>query len=657
MPKRPQLRGGRERAWAGRSWLRLVLPTTLALAVFWVAYDAGSYAEPDRHALAICAWWLVVLGLALGLWPLADVPRAAVAAGALLAAFAALALISAAWAPSVEAAIDEMNRVTLYLGVFLLAVVASSRANVTQWSDGVALGLVGVAIIALVSRMFPGSFPDPGFDEILPSARMRLSFPLGYWNGLAILVGLGVPLLLRAAVAARDAVSRGAAVAALPAVAAVLFLASSRGGFATALVAAVVFLVLSGRPWAVAAALAAGGAASLALVWFLTRQDALVEGPFTTGAATDEGREAAAVAVGLCFAAGSAYALGAAVLSHRLRPSPLTGRVVAATAAAAAVVAVAAVDVRAQFATFKRPPSELARPTGDFVRAHLLSGGGSGRWQFWTAAVDAFETAPIFGRGAGSYEAWWAQHGSLATFVRDAHSLYLEVLGELGAVGFALLAAAFALVLVAGVRRARSQRADEGETAAALTAAFAAYAVAAAIDWMWETTVVTVVAMVCAGLVVGPATRPAVRPRAARADDRRRPPRFALGIATLAVGWVVICAHAIPLLAALELRASQDAAAAGDSAAAVRNAETARDIEPWSAAPYLQLALLEEEAGQLARARRSIRRAIERDASDWRLWLVAARIATKSGAIADARHDLARASALNPRSPLFQPPR
>ena len=35
-------------------------------------------------------------------------------------------------------------------------------------------------------------------------------------------------------------------------------------------------------------------------------------------------------------------------------------------------------------------------------------------------------------RGAGSYESWWAQHGSISYFIRDAHSVWLETLGELG---------------------------------------------------------------------------------------------------------------------------------------------------------------------------------------------------------------------------------
>jgi len=65
------------------------------------------------------------------------------------------------------------------------------------------------------------------------------------------------------------------------------------------------------------------------------------------------------------------------------------------------------------------------------------------------------------------------------------------------------------------------------------------------------------------------------------------------------------------------------------------------------------LALVEERRGDLKASRRWIERAIERDSVDWRLWLVAARLATKAGDVPSARTSLLRAESLNPRSPLF----
>jgi Tfp pilus assembly protein PilF len=79
----------------------------------------------------------------------------------------------------------------------------------------------------------------------------------------------------------------------------------------------------------------------------------------------------------------------------------------------------------------------------------------------------------------------------------------------------------------------------------------------------------------------------------------------------------------------------------------------ARALQPWASAPYLQLALLQEQLGDLRAARGRIAEAIDRNDSDWRLWLVSARLETETGNIAKARSDLRRAKSLNPRSPLF----
>jgi tetratricopeptide (TPR) repeat protein len=317
----------------------------------------------------------------------------------------------------------------------------------------------------------------------------------------------------------------------------------------------------------------------------------------------------------------------------------------ASWAAASVVVALAVAGVAAAgpveaFRTFKEPPGEFSQPRGDLVRAHLLSGGGSGRWQFWTAAVDEFRSRPLAGRGAGSYESWWAQHGELAYFVRDAHSLYLELLAELGLLGLGLLLGAFAAALVGGLVNLRRADASGRPALVALTAAFGAYAFAAGIDWMWETTVVSLVGIACLGLLV------------ARDGPRVRTP---LGVraAVAAAAVLVVVLQAVVLLAGLQLDDSRLAARRGELTRARSLALRARDLEPWAASPYLQLALVAEETGDLASARARIREALRRDGSAWRLWLVAARLETKDGAVAEARRSLARAVGLNPRSPLF----
>ena len=115
----------------------------------------------------------------------------------------------------------------------------------------------------------------------------------------------------------------------------------------------------------------------------------------------------------------------------------------------------------------------------------------------------------------------------------------------------------------------------------------------------------------------------------------------------------MICAIAIPLLSGTRLDDSRAAVRRGDLAAAVSGARDARSIEPWSPAPYLQLALVKEQAGNYAAARKWIRSAVAHAPSDWLLWLTRGRIEAELGHVEQSARSLARAKALNPNSPIF----
>lgn len=620
----------------------------MALLVFWLAYDSGTYGLADRSVLAILLWWLLIAAIGLGLWPRERIPVPAIGALASLAAFAAWTGLSMTWSASAEAAFAELNRATLLLGVLTIAVVGVTRTNAGGLLDGVAIGLTAIAATALASRFFPDLFSERGLEAFLSSDATRLSFPVGYWNGLGILVGLAAPLVLRAAVLSRTMLGRALAVGAMPALAATLFLTSSRGGVVVAIVAAVVFVALSDVRWQATAALAVGGIPSAALVAMLRARPELVDGPLDSAEATSQGRSAAVLTLLLCTLAGAAWAWLWRTYPRRAHPPRWFAWAAGAAVIAIVCVGVALSDPSERLTAFKELPSDEQFGRG-FTSGHLASGSGSGRWQFWSAAVDQFEENPLLGDGAGSFETWWSQHASFDYFVRDAHSLYFETLGELGLLGLLLVLGAIGLGLATGVRRTLGETGEPRIVAAAATASLAAFAVGAGIDWTWEVTVASGIGVLCIGLVTGPATAYARAP----VGNRARTGRIALGATVFLAAGLVLSLQTAAFLTDHKLRASQRHARAGNFDSATDDARAARSLQPWAATPRLQLALLAEQRGQLGSARILLDDAIEHDSRNWRLWLIRARLETKAGSIRAARRSLARARTLNPRFDSF----
>jgi len=111
-------------------------------------------------------------------------------------------------------------------------------------------------------------------------------------------------------------------------------------------------------------------------------------------------------------------------------------------------------------------------------------------------------------------------------------------------------------------------------------------------------------------------------------------------------------AGALVVLAELELRQSRDAAASSRIDDAVDRARAAKTLMPWSAEPYTQLALLEEERGSYEQALTYLGQAQERDTNDWRLALIESRLQAEKGDGPAAGTAMGRAQSLSPFTPL-----
>jgi O-antigen ligase len=604
----------------------------IAASVFVLAAADGGYGLTSRTVVTVTVWGLLILSVGFGVARLPD--RPARICCLMFAGFAGWTLLSAAWAASIELAVLEFDRVALYLGVLLLAIIAIPRR---QLADGLFLGVVAIAVVSLTTRFFPHVIGARLTS--LQAARTRLSYPVGYWNGLGILVSLAVPLALRGGtIQHRGPVSRGAAVSALPIIACVVYLTSSRGAALTAAAGIATFLLASARRWQALSALVAGSVGSAVMLAALIRHHTLIDGPLVSELAIRQGRVMALILVGCAALSAVLYIAADRLFASWSAPPTAVGRaLVALTLVALGVLLVLSHPVK-RFHDFKRPIPTTQAGTG----AHLLSGNGSGRWQFWSSAVDEFRTAPIAGRGAGSFPAWWAKHASFTYFVQNAHSLYLEVLGDLGIVGLALLLGSFGAGFVGCVMALRSTGGDLRVTIAAGCAVFVSFLVGAAIDWIWQLPAVGMVGI--AGL--GVALRAPVR-------AEQKPSRLGVGVAVIAIGWAILIVAGVSWLTAQRISDSQAAVRHGDAAAARRSALDGKSLEPWAASPYVQLALVAELEGRFGEARRWIQGAIQRDPEDWRSWYLAARIERESGLPVEAARSYAQARSLNPRSPVF----
>jgi tetratricopeptide (TPR) repeat protein len=255
----------------------------------------------------------------------------------------------------------------------------------------------------------------------------------------------------------------------------------------------------------------------------------------------------------------------------------------------------------------------------------------------------------VTGIGSGAYEAYWAQHGSTIAASRNAHSIVFEALAELGLAGLALVIAFLAVAVVAGLRRARAPGRGAGAAGAAV-AVLVSGAVAAVSDWTYEVPAVFGLTILAAALLVGPATLQSVEgiARASGAHGRSRP-RFATGVTVLLVAWVSICAGGLLLFYERSLDASRDAIDEGRTEDAIDSAEDASSLQPWAAAPRVELARAYEQAGDLGAAMDEIGAAIERAPEDWRHRVTEVRLAAEAGDAAGALAAYEEARRLNPR--------
>jgi len=642
-----------------------LLAAVVAVAIGSLALAYGGNPPEATATIAIVAWWAVALGAVTGLLPRVRIEPTALIVLALLFSMTCLSALSILWASADGLAFTQTVQLISMLGIFGLCLAVSSPGSYRGWINGLALGLGFLVAIAVSSRYFTGLGDDTQLSAELGGVAGRLSWPLGYWNALAVVVAMSICLSTWLGANARTRIIRSLATGFISIGFLALYMTSSRGSTVAVAVGLLVLLFGGPRRIQLGVALLLGLVAGFILVKIASPMDALLaanQGP----EATNQGHRLFEYSVLLLVLTSIfSYFIDRPLRNIRAPKLPLWLLIIPAVLALGALVAVKPME---QVDKFTAVPVASTDPTDTGNGTdHLLSSSGNGRWQFWTSAYDAFEDEPLHGIGAGGYVDYYAQNGSLPVGVRHTHSLPMQVLAELGIFGLLFLLGLTLIPLYTAIKRwldgrARSRaRALAGDTEAnpdleawqslpVFTSVFAVGAVTMSIDWAAEFPAITIPVLIAVAVMVGPATCSHPRTIGKRTGGLA----IAAIAATVLLSAVAIWASFTSYTSATSLNSSRDAVDRLDLPAAAADAQNAIDATPWAAEPRVQLAGVQELAGQYEEALATVNEAIERSPDTGVYYVLRARIQLRLNMFQEAERSFQRARELDPKNSIAQ---
>ena len=488
------------------------------------------------------------------------------------------------------------------------------------------------------------------FDHTSIASRLRE--PLQYWNALALVCVLAVPIALRATtdVTRRTGV-RFAALAALYVLLACLGMTYSRGGL-VAMLAAVAVLTLLGGPRL--RGLAVFGTTIVALVPPLALA---FSRPALKGIRIplDE-RTADGIVLGMTMAGGLLGLMimgwGLLRLEERARWSDESTRLV--WRGLGAIGGLLALIVAFGIATSDGGPGRFfddawheftkVSQDKDSDPARIVSSNSGNRWVWWEEAAGAWSDRPLQGWGAESFPVTHLMYREVELDVQQPHSVPMQFLAETGIVGTALAFGGLGFLLFAAFGRVRAM-ADgrERDIAVALFAGGVAWLVHGLVDFDWDIPGITVPALLFLGVL---AARPVGRDRRALAAD----PGGGAGprVAALALACIVLALVMVSALLPLWADSKASSALAVTTTArepelrhAAAEAETSARLDPTAIRSLLAAADLAQNRGRLLDARRYLLQAVDRQPYSLQAWrrimTLALDMADRRGASAAAR--------------------
>ena len=576
-------------------------------------------------------------GVALwGLLPAPVLGREGLACAGLAAGFVTWNAVTIIWSVEPDRSWDYFNRGLVYLAFAVVGIAVGSLVPraARAWAYVLALSLALPLGWALLTKAFPGVGSDTGRVA-------RLSAPIGYWNALALLFALALPLALWLA-ARREHAHWLRALGVVYAYALVigLLLTYSRGGVLAGGVAIALWLAL-GRPRveSAAALLLGGGAALGVAVWAFSRPG-LAEDGQTSAVRAHDGAWFAVVFL-LAALAVAAFAYLGSIVEERRPLSDRRRRLVGQAALAVLVVGLVAGVIALAVESkpegwFKEFTAQPTNPSAQEGPSRIINASSSSRWLWWKEAWQAFEKQPLHGTGAGTFE---LTHRLLRTnniVVTEPHNVPLQFLSETGIVGLGLFLGFLAAAALGVVRAVRRLEGIEQAAAVALSVLAFAYLLHSLVDFDWDFVAVSGPFFMSIGVLLGGGV---VR-------DEPRP-----WLAPLPVVAAVAIALSLltPWFAKRDTDAAISALADGRPLQAYRDTRDARSLNPLALDPLFWQAQALVQLGDFQGARQFYIEGVKLQPLNWKAWYYLGKFESGQQDYGRALPALKRAVALDPQ--------
>jgi hypothetical protein len=250
---------------------------------------------------------------------------------------------------------------------------------------------------------------------------------------------------------------------------------------------------------------------------------------------------------------------------------------------------------------------------------------------------------PVRGVGAGNFDSTWFLQRRVTEDVRQAHSIELQTLGELGLVGGAALLLFVGAVLAGFAVRARRARSSPRDLGLAVAGGgmFLVWLVHTSVDWLHLIPGITGIALCGAAVLVAPWRRERGRGGVA-------PLRLAGIVTVLAIALVGAVLIGRTALAGRELDGARSLVDSDPRAALAKTADSL-DLNDEHIDTYYVRASAFARLDDYPNARATLLQATRKDPGEFVTWALLGDLAVRRGELRQARAAYRRASKLNPR--------